>query len=162
MYKRYYYDEIGVNSRLDTIQAAILRVKLPHLNDFNKKRRDAARYYNEAFRSIPAIITPKTKKCGEICESCDCHVFHQYTLQITNGQRDALHQHLLDMEIPNAIYYPVPLHRQNAYKVYHFKDEDFEVTNTLVNTVLSLPIHTEFEIEQQDLIIRTILDFMKK
>jgi UDP-2-acetamido-2-deoxy-ribo-hexuluronate aminotransferase len=162
MYKRYYYDEIGVNSRLDTIQAAILRVKLPHLDMYNKKRRDAARYYNEAFKNIPAIITPKSKKCGEICDTCDCHVFHQYTLQITNGQRDALHQHLLDREIPNAIYYPVPLHRQNAYKVYHFKDEDFKVTNTLVNTVLSLPIHTEFEKEQQDLIIRTILDFMKK
>ncbi|MDZ7612395.1 MAG: DegT/DnrJ/EryC1/StrS family aminotransferase [Flavobacteriaceae bacterium] len=162
MYKRYYYDAIGVNSRLDTIQAAVLKVKLPHLDDYNRKRREAARVYNEAFRQNPNIITPKTSKCGEICDTCDCHVFHQYTLQITNGQRDALHQHLLEKDIPNAIYYPVPLHRQEAYKGYGYKEENFKVTNTLVETVLSLPMHTEFEKEQQDYIIHTVLSFMKK
>ena len=86
-HKRYYYDEIGVNSRLDTIQAAVLKVKLSHLDDYNRKRRQAARVYNEAFRHNPNIITPKTQSCGEICDTCDCHVFHQYTLQITNGLR---------------------------------------------------------------------------
>jgi dTDP-4-amino-4,6-dideoxygalactose transaminase len=162
MYQRYYHDVVGVNSRLDSLQAAILDIKLPHLETYNKKRREAARYYNRGFKNNPNIITPTTKKCGEICDTCDCHVFHQYTLQITNGKRDALHQHLNELQIPNAIYYPVALHKQKAYEDDRYKESDFVVTNELVKTVISLPMHTELEKEQQDYIIKTILDFVGK
>ena len=161
MYKRYYHDVVGVNSRLDSIQAAILRLKLPHLNDYCTARRKAARYYNNGFKSNPHIITPVTEKCGEICDTCNCHVFHQYTLKITNGKRDALHQHLMDKGIPNAVYYPVPLHKQKAYLDDRYKEELFKVTNDLVDTVISLPMHTELEEEQQDLIIKTIMEFVQ-
>lgn len=161
MYKRYYHDVVGVNSRLDSIQAAVLRLKLPHLNDYCTARRKAARYYNNGFKSNPHIITPVTEKCGEICDTCNCHVFHQYTLKITNGKRDALHQHLMDKGIPNAIYYPVPLHKQKAYLDDRYKEELFKVTNDLVQTVISLPMHTELEEEQQDLIIKTIMEFVQ-
>ncbi len=160
MYTRYYHDVVGVNSRLDSLQAAVLRLKLPHLDDYCSSRRSAARYYNNGFRANPNIITPVTEKCGEICDTCNCHVFHQYTLKITNGKRDALHQHLMDQGIPNAIYYPVPLHKQKAYLDDRYKEEDFKVTNELVETVISLPMHTELEKEQQDLIIKTIMDFV--
>jgi len=160
MYKRYYHDVIGVNSRLDSVQAAILRIKLPLLDTYNKKRRDAARKYNAGFKWNKNISTPTTKSCGEICDTCNCHVFHQYTLQITNGKRDALHQHLLDNNIPNAIYYPVPLHKQKAYVDSRYKEEDFEVTNELIDTVISLPMHTELDAEQQDFIIKVVNDFV--
>lgn len=161
MYKRYYHDVVGVNSRLDSIQAAVLRLKLPHLDDYCSARRSAAKYYNQAFKSNPHIETPVTEKCGEICDTCNCHVFHQYTLKITNGKRDALHQHLVDKGIPNAIYYPVPLHKQKAYLDERYKEEQFKVTNELVENVISLPMHTELEKEQQDLIINTIIDFVQ-
>ena len=160
MYKRYYHDVVGVNSRLDSIQAAVLRLKLPHLDDYCSARRKAARYYNNGFRSNPNIITPVTEKCGEICDTCNCHVFHQYTLKITNGKRDELHQHLMDKGIPNAIYYPVPLHNQKAYLDDRYKEELFKVTNKLSKTVISLPMHTELDEEQQDLIIQTIMEFV--
>ena len=161
MYKRYYHDVVGVNSRLDSIQAAILRLKLPHLNDYCAARRKAARYYNNGFKSNPHIVTPVTEKCGEICDTCNCHVFHQYTLKITNGKRDGLHQHLMDNGIPNAVYYPVPLHKQKAYLDDRYKEDLFKVTNDLVDTVISLPMHTELEEEQQDLIIKTIMEFVQ-
>jgi len=160
MYRRYYHDVVGVNSRLDSIQAAVLRLKLPHLDAYCSSRRNAARYYNNGFKSNPNIVTPVTEKCGEICDTCNCHVFHQYTLKITNGKRDALHQHLMDKGIPNAIYYPVPLHSQKAYVDDRYKEEQFKVTNDLINTVISLPMHTELEKAQQDLIIQTIIDFV--
>ncbi|MEL4456980.1 DegT/DnrJ/EryC1/StrS family aminotransferase [Lutimonas vermicola] len=160
MYTRYYHDVVGVNSRLDSLQAAVLRLKLPHLNDYCSSRRMAARYYNNGFRDNPNIITPVTEKCGDICDTCNCHVFHQYTLKITNGKRDALHQHLMDLDIPNAVYYPVPLHKQKAYLDDRYKEEDFKVTNALAETVISLPMHTELDKEQQDLIIKTVMDFV--
>ncbi len=160
MYKRYYHDVVGVNSRLDSIQAAVLRLKLPHLDAYCSARRNAAKYYNNGFKSNPNIVTPATEKCGEICDTCNCHVFHQYTLKITNGKRDALHQHLMDKGIPNAIYYPVPLHSQKAYVDDRYKEEQFLVTNDLVTTVISLPMHTELEEAQQDLMIQTIMDFV--
>lgn len=160
MYTRYYHDVVGVNSRLDSLQAAVLRLKLPHLNDYCSSRRMAARYYNNGFRDNPNIITPVTEKCGDICDTCNCHVFHQYTLKITNGKRDALHQHLMDLDIPNAVYYPVPLHKQKAYLDDRYKEEDFKVTNELAETVISLPMHTELDKEQQDLIIKTVMDFV--
>lgn len=160
MYERYYHDVVGVNSRLDSLQAAVLRLKLPHLNDYCNSRREAAKYYNKGFRSNQHIITPTTEKCGEICDTCNCHVFHQYTLIITNGKRDELHKHLLEKGIPNAIYYPVPLHKQKAYADERYNEADFEVTNDLVKTVISLPMHTELDHEQQDHIIETILNFV--
>jgi UDP-2-acetamido-2-deoxy-ribo-hexuluronate aminotransferase len=165
MYKRYYHDVVGVNSRLDSIQAAVLKAKLPLLDEYCDARREAARYYNNAFASNSNIITPSTKSnatpnCGEICDTCDCHVFHQFTLQITNGKRDALHQHLLDQGIPNAIYYPVPLHAQKAYQDDRYKEDDFTVTNELIETVISLPMHTELDKEQLNFITKTINEFV--
>ena len=165
MYTRYYHDVVGVNSRLDSIQAGVLKAKLPHLDTYCNARRTAARFYNNAFSNNPNIITPTTKSnatnnCKEICEICDCHVFHQYTLQITNGKRDDLHKHLLENEIPNAIYYPVALHAQKAYADSRYNEHDFPVTNALIKTVISLPMHTELDNEQLTHITKTILDFV--
>ena len=122
------------------------------------ERRKAARYYNEGFRENANILTPVTEKCGEICDTCNCHVFHQYTLKITNGKRDAVHEHLNELGIPNAIYYPVPLHRQKAYLDSRYKEENFKVTNALSDIVISLPMHTELDQDQQDLIINSVLE----
>ena len=165
MYTRYYHDVVGVNSRLDSIQAGVLKAKLPHLDTYCNARRTAARFYNNAFSNNPNIITPTTKSnatnnCKEICEICDCHVFHQYTLQITNGKRDDLHKHLLENGIPNAIYYPVALHAQKAYADSRYNEHDFPVTNALIKTVISLPMHTELDKEQLTHITKTILDFV--
>ena len=153
MYKRYYHDVVGVNSRLDSIQAAVLKTKLPLLDSYCDARRNAAEFYSNAFASNPNIITPVTS-------SFSTHVFHQYTLQITNGKRNELHQHLLDNNIPNAIYYPVPLHAQKAYKDDRYNEEDFPVTNQLIDTVISLPMHTELESDQLEFITKTVLDFV--
>lgn len=160
MYKRYYHDVVGVNSRLDSIQAGVLKAKLPHLDTYCTARRNAARFYNNAFSSSENIITPTSSSCGNICNTCNCHVFHQYTLQITNGKRDNLHKHLLEKGIPNAIYYPVALHAQKAYADSRYKESDFPVTNQLIKTVISLPMHTELDKEQLTYITKTILDFV--
>jgi dTDP-4-amino-4,6-dideoxygalactose transaminase len=153
MYKRYYHDVVGVNSRLDSVQAAILRIKLPLLNGYCDARRAAADYYSNGFSGSDKIITP-------ITADYTTHVFHQYTLQIVGADRDALHQHLNENNIPNAIYYPVPLHGQKAYMDERYNEDDFKVTNNLINTVISLPMHTELDTEQQDFIITTILNFI--
>jgi len=160
MYTRYYHDVVGVNSRLDSIQAGVLKAKLPLLDGYCEARRNAARFYNKALSVSEHIITPTTSSCGEICDTCDCHVFHQYTLQITNGKRDDLHKHLLEKGIPNAIYYPVALHSQKAYVDTRYKESDFPVTNGLIKTVISLPMHTELDNEQLTFITKTILDFV--
>ncbi len=163
MYKRYYHDVIGVNSRLDTIQAAILDIKLPHLDSYCDARRDAAKYYNEAFKSSDKIAIPKMANgCERICDDCTCHVFHQYTLRLKGVDRNALHQHLLDHGIANAIYYPVPLHKQKAYADERYIEDNFKVTNELVDTVISLPMHTEFEEEQLQNITQTVLNFIEE
>jgi dTDP-4-amino-4,6-dideoxygalactose transaminase len=154
MYKRYYHDVVGVNSRLDSIQAAILRIKLPYLDAFCDARREAAELYTKAFENCDKIITPKVSDFTS-------HVFHQYTIQVSGVDRNALHQHLLDNGIPNAIYYPVPLHSQKAYQDERYIEDDFKVTNELINTVLSLPMHTELDKEQIDFITSTILNFIK-
>jgi len=154
MYKRYYHDVVGVNSRLDSLQAAILRIKLPLLNDYCEARQNAAAIYSEAFSSNKNIVTPSIS-------DFTTHVFHQYTLQILNGKRDELHQHLLDNGIPNAIYYPVPLHGQKAYADERYNEDDFKVTNELIETVISLPMHTELDSEQLKFITSTILNFIK-
>ena len=162
MYKRYYHDVVGVNSRLDSLQAAVLQIKLPLLDSFCDARRKAARYYNNAFTSNSNIITPSTSSCGNnICDTCNCHVFHQYTLRITNGKRDELHQYLLDNNIPNAIYYPVPLHAQKAYKDERYNEADFTVTNQLIDEVISLPMHTELDEEQLAFITEKINAFVQ-
>jgi len=154
MYKRYYHEVIGVNSRLDSIQAAILRIKLPYLDSYCEARKKAADYYNNAFAVSPKIITPVTSEFTT-------HVFHQYTLRVIDVDRNSLHEYLNKNSIPNAIYYPVALHNQKAYQDPRYNEDDFINTNQLVETVISLPIHSEFDEEQQDVIINTILDFIK-
>ncbi len=155
MYKRYYHDVVGVNSRLDSIQATVLRAKLPNLDDYCNARRKVAEYYNNAFAGSDNIITP-------ITSNFTTHVFHQYTLNLVDVDRDALHQHLLDNNIPCAIYYPVPLHSQKAYADDRYSEDDFKVTNQLIKSVISLPMHTEFEEDQLQYITQTILNFINK
>jgi len=154
MYKRYYHDEIGVNSRLDSMQAAILLTKLPYLDTYNQKRKQAADIYDALLKDCEQVSTPVRDPKSD-------HVFHQYTLKIKNGKRDALATHLKEKNIPFGIYYPVPLHLQKAYKSPYFKDADYPITNKLVQEVISLPIHTELDVEQQKYIVEIIKDFLK-
>ncbi|MDG1804584.1 DegT/DnrJ/EryC1/StrS family aminotransferase [Flavicella sp.] len=154
MYERYHHDVVGVNSRLDSVQATILKIKLPHLDGYNKARQKAAMYYSDKLGVNENIIVPV------ICDTCDCHVFHQYVIRITNGKRDGLLEHLQSKQIPCAIYYPIPLHRQKAYLDDRYKEEDFSVTNQLSDEVIALPMHTELDAEQQDYIINTILNYI--
>ncbi|WP_100613326.1 DegT/DnrJ/EryC1/StrS family aminotransferase [Confluentibacter citreus] len=161
MYERYHHDVVGVNSRLDSIQAAVLDAKLPYLNDYNKARQNAARKYNNAFEGIDAVVTPKvTIGCSAICDTCDCHVFHQYTLQLKGIDRDALVKHLNEKSIPCGVYYPIPLHNQKAYADSRYNESDFPVTNRLVKEVISLPMHTELDDEQIEYITSTIINFI--
>lgn len=161
MYERYHHDVVGVNSRLDSIQAAVLRAKLPKLDEYCNARRNAARKYNNAFEGQENIVVPKTVNgCSGICDTCDCHVFHQYTLKINNGKRDALVEHLSEMGIPCGVYYPIPLHRQKAYLDDRYKEADFPVTNQLVKEVISLPMHTELDDEQINYITSTVIGFV--
>lgn len=161
MYERYHHDVVGVNSRLDSIQAAVLDAKLPKLDSYNNARRNAARKYNAAFKDIKNIITPKTVNgCEGICDTCNCHVFHQYTLKVKNVDRDALVKHLNDNGIPCGVYYPIPLHAQKAYRDTRYNEADFTVTNQLIKEVISLPMHTELEDDQIDFITKTIKDFI--
>ncbi|WP_420592534.1 DegT/DnrJ/EryC1/StrS family aminotransferase [Robiginitalea biformata] len=163
MYQRYYHDVVGVNSRLDSLQAAVLRAKLPHLDRYCEKRRAAARYYNASFKDQEGISVPTTvRSCEGICDTCDCHVFHQYTLRIGGGKRDALAKRLTEAGIPHGIYYPVPLHRQKAYADARYKESDFAVTNQLSEEVISLPMHTELDEEQLAYICRTVLEFIEQ
>ena len=155
MYVRYHHDVVGVNSRLDSIQAAVLNAKLPLLNQYNTARQNAARKYSAAFEGHKNIVAPS------ICDICDCHVFHQYTLRIIDGDRDGLMQHLLDKAIPCAIYYPIPLHSQKAYLDSRYKEADFPVTNKLVKEVISLPMHTELDDEQIKFITDSVIEFFK-
>jgi dTDP-4-amino-4,6-dideoxygalactose transaminase len=161
MYERYYHDVVGVNSRLDSIQAAVLRAKLPKLDSYNESRWQAALKYSKAFEGQEHIVTPKIScACGMIKSTCDCHVFHQYTLKILNGKRDALVKHLNENGVPCGVYYPVPLHQQKAYADSRYKEEDFPVTNQLVKEVISLPMHTELDDEQIQYITQLVIDFV--
>jgi dTDP-4-amino-4,6-dideoxygalactose transaminase len=155
MYVRYHHDVVGVNSRLDSIQAAVLNTKLPLLDAYNLKRQEAAGKYSTAFANHANIITPV------VTGDQDSHVFHQYTLRIINADRDALMQHLLDKGIPCAIYYPIPLHSQKAYADTRYNESDFPVTNQLVKEVISLPMHTELDDEQIKFITDSVLEFLK-
>ena len=154
MWKRYHHDEVGVNSRLDSIQAAILRVKLKRLDSYNNARRKAANYYNQQLKNVEGIQTPITSERST-------HVFHQYTLKLASSiDRNGLQEFLKSKEIPSMIYYPVPLHQQKAYVDNLKKDKDFPITMELIKCVISLPMHTELCKEQQDFIIESIIEYL--
>ncbi|MEX0361756.1 MAG: DegT/DnrJ/EryC1/StrS family aminotransferase [Allomuricauda sp.] len=155
MYRRYYHDVVGVNSRLDSLQAAVLKAKLPKLDEYNKKRREAAAKYSKAFDGQPNIVVPKI-----LSDEMDGHVFHQYTLRILNEKRDELVQHLNDNGVPCGVYYPVPLHLQKAYVDDRYDEADFPITNQLVKEVISLPMHTELDDEQIVFITNLVKDFV--
>lgn len=150
---RYYHDFVGVNSRLDTIQAAILDIKLKHLDEYAAARQKAAAFYNNAFANHPKIKTPVTA-------SFTTHVFHQYTLVLKDVGREGLMKHLADKGIASAVYYPVPLHMQKAYLDPRYKEGDFPVTEALAKSVISLPIHTELTEEIQKEITDAVLEFV--
>jgi UDP-2-acetamido-2-deoxy-ribo-hexuluronate aminotransferase len=153
MWVRYYHDEIGVNSRLDSIQAAVLDVKLKHLDEYAKARIEAADAYDRAFTGHPKLQVPERSPQST-------HVFHQYTLVTKDIDRDKLLEHLQSKNIPCAIYYPVPLHMQKAYKNDRYREGDLPVTEHLSRTVISLPMHTELDGEQIGYIARGVLEFV--
>jgi UDP-2-acetamido-2-deoxy-ribo-hexuluronate aminotransferase len=153
--KRYYHDVVGCNSRLDAIQAAILDIKLKHLDEYTAARQQAADHYDNAFKNIPAITIPfRASYCS--------HVFHQYTLCLNNVSRDGLNSYLAQNGVPSMIYYPVPCHKQKMFDAFGGSGYHLPVTDWLCERVISLPIHTELEKEQQDLIISRILDFINQ
>ena len=149
MTKKYHYIHVGVNSRLDTIQAAILRIKLRHLNKYNNARQKVAEAYDNAFSEIPELKIPVRNPDSE-------HIFHQYSLQVENNHRDKLKRYLEANGIPAMVYYPKPLHLQPAYEILNYKKGDFPVTEKLCKQVLCLPIHTEMEADQLQHIINTV------
>jgi UDP-2-acetamido-2-deoxy-ribo-hexuluronate aminotransferase len=150
---RYYHDIVGVNSRLDSIQAAVLGVKLKHLDEYASRRRAAADYYDQAFAGNPKLRTP-------VRYNRSTHVFHQYTLVLQGVDRKGLQDFLADRGIPAMIYYPVPLHMQKAYIDPRYKPGDFPVTEALSETVVSLPMHTELNPEQLKHITDSVLEFV--
>jgi dTDP-4-amino-4,6-dideoxygalactose transaminase len=153
MFVRYYHDYVGVNSRLDSIQAAVLKVKLPHLDAYAAARNRAAAYYDNAFKNIPQLKIPfRFPKSS--------HVFHQYTLVCNGIDRDALIKYLADKDIPAMVYYPVPLHLQKAYRTTRYSECDFPVTEMLSKNVFSLPMHTELDEEQLEYITRHVIEFV--
>ncbi|SFN54175.1 dTDP-4-amino-4,6-dideoxygalactose transaminase [Bizionia echini] len=162
MYERYHHDVVGVNSRLDSIQAAVLNAKLPHLDNYNKARQEAAMKYDAAFKDHANIEIPfrKNLDCQGNCSTCDCHVFHQYTLKTKNVDRDGLVKFLNVHDIPCGVYYPIPLHKQKAYQDERYNEADFPVTNQLVQSVISLPMHTELDDEQIDFITSKVLEYI--
>ena len=153
--KRYYHDVVGCNSRLDAMQAAILDIKLKHLDEYIDARRKAADYYDAAFASNPKIAVPYRAANSK-------HVFHQYTLTLNGVDRDALHQFLADNGVPSMIYYPVPAHRQKMFEAFGGSDYNLEITDWLTERVISLPIHTELDEEQQQFIVNKVLEFVNK
>ena len=150
--KKYYHSVIGCNSRLDTIQAAILGVKLPHLDEYGHARHSAAEYYTNALKDLEGIEVPYEA-------AYSTHVFHQYTLKVAGGRRDALKKHLEDNGVPAMIYYPLPLQEQEAFKFITRSAEILDNAKQLSESVLSIPMHTELTREQQDYIISKILSF---
>lgn len=155
MVVRYHHDMIGVNSRLDSIQAAVLDAKLPHLNEYIAARQKAAAYYDKAFASNDKLLIP-----GH--EHNSTHVFHQYTLRVIGADRDKLREGLAERGIPAMIYYPVPLHQQKAYRDPRYKDGDFPVAERLAACVLSLPMHTELDEEQLEYITSSVNELCRR
>ena len=153
--KRYYHDVVGCNSRLDTVQAAILDIKLKHLDKYIAARRKAADYYDKAFADNPAITTPYRAAYNN-------HVFHQYTLILNGVNRDDMNKWLAENGVPSMIYYPVPAHRQKMFDAFGGSNYNLPVTDWLTERVISLPIHTELDEEQQDFVISKIFEFINK
>ena len=156
---KYYHSVIGCNSRLDTLQAAVLNVKLKYLDEYCRKRNEAARYYTQKLKELDPngefLVTPFENKNST-------HVYHQYTLKIKKSYRDKLKEHLAKQEIPSMIYYPLPLNEQDAFKGIAVAGEDLKVSKELAFSVLSLPIHTELTTQTQDIIIDAIKSFASK
>jgi len=155
MYKRYYHDVVGVNSRLDSLQAAVLKVKLKYLDFYNERRKEAALRYSQLLKDHPHIETPKRSS------DCDSHVYHQYTLRIKNGKRDDLLSYLNQKNIPCGVYYPVPLHLQKAYFNETASESQYSVTNRLVDEVISLPMHSELSKDQIEYITSAVIEFFR-
>ena len=149
---KYHHDIIGVNSRLDTLQAAILLVKLKYLDDYTRRRNEAATYYDKHLVNVPFVQIPYRA-------SNSTHVFHQYTLRTKDIDRDHFKKYLADKQVPTMIYYPIPLHLQNAYRQEKFGEGAFPVTEKLSRTVLSLPIHTEMTEDELSYICQTIKEY---
>jgi dTDP-4-amino-4,6-dideoxygalactose transaminase len=152
--ERYYHDVVGCNSRLDSIQAAILNIKLKHLNKYNAARQEVAAYYSKGFAAIEQIITPATA-------SYTTHVFHQYTMQLKNVDREKFIAHLSAKDIPCMIYYPVPGHLQKMFGEQNKTTWDLPITDSLTPCVCSLPIHTEMDQEQLAYIVEGVQSFFK-
>ena len=153
--KRYYHDRVGCNSRLDSVQAAVLRIKLQHLDSYNDARQHLAAHYDSAFQSIPGITIPVRKPYST-------HVYHQYTLQVNPELRDRLHEYLAERDIPSMIYYPVPAHRQLMFSAFGCESLSLPVTDYLTERVISLPMHTEMRNDQRDYIVSTIHSFFNQ
>jgi len=152
---RYYHDIVGCNSRLDTVQAAILDIKLKHLDEYILARRKAADFYDNAFANHPKITTPFRAAYND-------HVFHQYTLVLNGVDRDALSAYLAEQKIPSMIYYPVPCHKQKMFEAFGGSTYNLPITDWLTERVISLPIHTELDEEQQAFIVKNVLEFVNR
>ena len=152
MIRRYHYEYVGVNSRLDTLQAAILRVKLKELEKYHHARREAAAFYDSALAACGELRLP-------VRSEFSTHVFHQYTIKVPADARDRLREHLQKQGIPSMIYYPVPLHLQHAYEELGYRKGDFPVAEQVAGEVLSLPMHTELDTEQLEYITGHLLEF---
>ncbi|MDC0378155.1 MAG: DegT/DnrJ/EryC1/StrS family aminotransferase [Flavobacteriaceae bacterium] len=155
MYVRYHHDVVGVNSRLDSVQAAILSVKLPLLDFYNERRKEASLLYSKELNQNKNILTPVTK------DNCQSHVFHQYTLRVLSGNRDELSKFLNDNNIPHGIYYPIPLHKQKAYTDENYNEENFKISNMMSEQVISLPMHSELDNDQIKFISNKVNEFFK-
>ncbi|MES2646404.1 MAG: DegT/DnrJ/EryC1/StrS family aminotransferase [Bacteroidota bacterium] len=153
--KRYYHEMVGCNSRLDTLQAAILNIKLPLLDEYIAARVAAADYYDNSFRNHPKITVPYR---APFCK----HVFHQYTLKLEGVNRDTLVDYLASHQVPSMIYYPVPAHRQQMFAAFGGGDYNLPETDALTSRVVSLPIHTELETEQQEEIVNRVLEYLER
>lgn len=153
--KRYYHEVVGCNSRLDSIQATILNIKLKKLDEYNAARQSVAAFYNKAFKGNEHIITPHVADYSK-------HVYHQYTLVLNNVDRDGLVAHLAEHKIPSMIYYPVPGHKQDMFKSFGLPDYQLATTDWLTERVISLPVHTEMDTEQLTYITETVLNFVNR
>ena len=155
MYVRYHHDVVGVNSRLDSVQAAILSVKLPLLDFYNERRKEASLLYSNELNQNKNLLTPIVKN------DCQSHVFHQYTLRVLSGNRDELSKFLNDHNIPHGIYYPIPLHKQKAYTDVNYNEENFKISNMMSEQVISLPMHSELDNDQIKFICNKVNEFFK-
>jgi len=153
--KKYYHKVLGCNSRLDTIQATILKIKLNHLDQYSSARNTMAAIYDEAFSAIEELEVPER-------QFNSTHVFHQYTLKVKNGKRNELQQYLLDLGIPSMIYYPLPLYKQEAFQQFVSNDFALATTEQLCDEVLSLPIHTEMNSDDMNFVCTSIQSFFNK